>query len=100
MAGKDDRRFFMIKQTLQLILVSIFVGTIISGCEQEMTPSTTIEKARLIDEDMTVDFYEVTTPNDIVTVIATQPLTINEEWNIMPRNSFITLHNGLPQKQN
>lgn len=47
MAGKDDRRFFMIKQTLQLILVSIFVGTIISGCEQEMTPSTTIEKATL-----------------------------------------------------
>jgi len=57
-------------------------------------------KARLIDEDMTVDFYEVTTPNDIVTVIATQPLTINEEWNIMPRNSFITFHNGLPLKQN
>jgi glutamine amidotransferase len=55
-------------------------------------------KARLIDEDMTVDFKQVTTPNDIVTVIATQPLTNNEEWNIMPRNSFEIFHNGLPQK--
>jgi glutamine amidotransferase len=55
-------------------------------------------KARLIDEDMTVNFNEVTTPNDIVTVIATQPLTENEEWNIMTRNSFEIFYDGLPLK--
>ena len=40
-------------------------------------------KATLIDEDVTVNFQEETTPNDVVTVIATQPLTENEQWNKM-----------------
>jgi glutamine amidotransferase len=40
-------------------------------------------KARLIDDDVIIDFAEHTTPNDIVTVIATQPLTNNEEWHKM-----------------
>lgn len=39
--------------------------------------------ASLIDDDMQVDFSDVTTPNDIVTVIATQPLTEEESWNKM-----------------
>ena len=53
-------------------------------------------KARLIDEDMTVDFNQETTPNDIVTVIATRPLTRNEDWNIMSRHSFKVFSDGLP----
>lgn len=36
--------------------------------------------AHLVDEDYTVDFSQVTTPNDRVTVIATVPLTDNEVW--------------------
>ncbi len=28
-----------------------------------------------------MDFQEHTTPNDVVTVIATEPLTSNEQWN-------------------
>ncbi|PSU32181.1 class II glutamine amidotransferase [Photobacterium lutimaris] len=40
-------------------------------------------KASLIDEDMTIDFQQETTPNDVVTVIATQPLTNNEDWTRM-----------------
>lgn len=36
--------------------------------------------ARLKDADVTVDFMAETTPNDIVTVIATEPLTDNEHW--------------------
>jgi predicted glutamine amidotransferase len=35
--------------------------------------------AHLSDEDISIDFSSVTTENDIVTVIATQPLTDNEE---------------------
>lgn len=36
--------------------------------------------ARLKDVDMIVDFHSQTTPNDVVTVIATEPLTENETW--------------------
>ncbi|TCP11113.1 glutamine amidotransferase [Crenobacter luteus] len=36
--------------------------------------------AHLLDEDITVDFAEETTPDDRVAVIATQPLTDNEHW--------------------
>lgn len=36
--------------------------------------------AHLIDEDITVDFSELTTPDDRVAVIATTPLTDNEAW--------------------
>ena len=41
-------------------------------------------KASLIDEDVEIsNFQEETTPNDVVSVIATQPLTDNEEWHRM-----------------
>lgn len=36
--------------------------------------------ARLADDDISVDFAEVTTPQDKVAVIVTEPLTDNEAW--------------------
>ena len=36
--------------------------------------------ARLQDADVTVDFGTVTTPSDVVSVIATEPLTVDERW--------------------
>jgi predicted glutamine amidotransferase len=36
--------------------------------------------AHLIDEDLSIDFAQYTTPEDRVAVIATQPLTDNEQW--------------------
>lgn len=36
--------------------------------------------ARLADEEISVDFAQVTTPNDRVAVIVTEPLTNNEAW--------------------
>lgn len=36
--------------------------------------------ASLRDAEMEVDFAQETTPNDVVTVVATQPLTTNETW--------------------
>jgi len=36
--------------------------------------------ATLRDADVTVDFHAETTPNDVVTLIATEPLTDNETW--------------------
>jgi glutamine amidotransferase len=39
--------------------------------------------AHLSDKDLSIDFSTVTTEHDIVTMIATQPLTNNEDWHTM-----------------
>ena len=39
--------------------------------------------ARLSDIDVDIDFDKETTPNDVVTIIATEPLTCNEQWHKM-----------------
>jgi len=36
--------------------------------------------AHLADDDLSADFSAETTPNDVVTVVATRPLTTNEAW--------------------
>ena len=36
--------------------------------------------AHLRDADINVDFHAETTPNDVVSVLATEPLTDNEQW--------------------
>lgn len=51
-------------------------------------------KASLIDEDMTINFQEETTPNDVVTVVATQPLTDNEKWKRMKPGEYNLFHFG------
>ncbi|WP_322979064.1 class II glutamine amidotransferase [Pseudomonas sp. C11] len=38
--------------------------------------------AQLKDADLKVDFQAETTPNDVVTVVATEPLTDNEQWSL------------------
>ncbi|WP_318511027.1 class II glutamine amidotransferase [Photobacterium leiognathi] len=53
-------------------------------------------KASLIDEDVTIDFQQETTPKDVVTVIATQPLTNDENWHKMATGEFIVFHCGEP----
>ena len=40
-------------------------------------------QASLIDAEMAVDFHQETTANEVVTVIATQPLTADETWHKM-----------------
>jgi glutamine amidotransferase len=47
-------------------------------------------KATLLDQDVEIDFQRQTTPDDVVTVIATQPLTGNETWHkIAPGESVL-----------
>lgn len=47
-------------------------------------------KATLLDQDVEIDFQRQTTPNDVVTVIATQPLTGNETWHrVAPGDSVL-----------
>lgn len=53
-------------------------------------------EARLTDCEITVDFCKETTPNDIVTVIATEPLTGNEVWHKLQCGEMIVFKEGLP----
>lgn len=50
--------------------------------------------AHLCDREMAVNFSDETTPNDIVTVIATAPLTDNEEWNAMQPGELLVFQRG------
>jgi len=51
-------------------------------------------KARLIDTGEIIDFGGHTTPNDIVTVVASRALTDNEEWTLMGKGEFIIFREG------
>ena len=53
-------------------------------------------EASLIDVELTVDFAQETTPKDIVTVIATKPLTHHETWTRMERGDLVIFRDGLP----
>jgi predicted glutamine amidotransferase len=52
--------------------------------------------AHLIDEDLTVDFQELTTPRDRVAVIATTSLTDNEAWIPIHPGELFVFQDGLP----
>lgn len=51
--------------------------------------------AHLKDQDVTVDFSEVTTTHDRVAVIATNALTENEEWSIHPPGTLLLFREGI-----
>ncbi|QIQ22265.1 class II glutamine amidotransferase [Zophobihabitans entericus] len=55
-------------------------------------------KAKLIDEEVEIDFQKHTSPTDIVTVIATQPLTSNEHWHKIQPEHYELFKNGLQIK--
>lgn len=52
--------------------------------------------AHLIDQDITVDFRELTTPSDRVAIIVTTPLTDNEVWTAIPSGKLLAFQDGLP----
>lgn len=52
------------------------------------------EVAHLTDQDVTIDFSEVTTPHDRVAVIATTPLTDNEKWTVVERGTLLLFVDG------
>lgn len=52
--------------------------------------------AHLKDQDVTVDFSDVTSPDDRVAVIATQALTDNEIWVEMPPGTLWWFEDGQP----
>ncbi|MFT5425470.1 MAG: putative glutamine amidotransferase [Gammaproteobacteria bacterium] len=50
--------------------------------------------ARLIDTGEIINFKGHTTEKDVVTVIASRPLTDDEDWNIMEKGEFKVFRNG------
>jgi len=52
--------------------------------------------ARLADEDLTVDFATLTTPQDRVAVVATEPLTAGEDWRPMAPGELRVFVQGAP----
>jgi predicted glutamine amidotransferase len=51
-------------------------------------------KAKLIDTDVVIDFKKETTPYDVVTVIATKPLTNDEAWKKMSAGGMVMFRYG------
>lgn len=51
-------------------------------------------EASLTDTELTVDFVNETSPQDIVTVISTRPLTDNERWNEMEKGELTVFQGG------
>jgi glutamine amidotransferase len=56
-------------------------------------------QAHLKDEDVSVDFSELTAANDRVAVIATIPLTDNEAWQTMAPGTLWLFAEGAPLRQ-
>ncbi|MCB1898213.1 class II glutamine amidotransferase [Cognatazoarcus halotolerans] len=52
--------------------------------------------AHLADQDVTVDFSKVTTPNDRVAVVVTTPLTDNEAWQPIAPGTLLRFSDGKP----
>lgn len=53
--------------------------------------------AHLSDQDVSVDFRELTTPADRVAVIATLPLTDNECWTVVEPGNLLAFRHGAPE---
>lgn len=66
-------------------------------CYRSTELSWLTRRAPFIDTELMVDFARETTPRDIVTVIATKPLTHDETWRAMARSSLNVFRDGLPR---
>lgn len=51
-------------------------------------------EAHLLDDDVSINFEAVTTPKDRVAVIATLPLTSNENWTQFAQNELLMFEEG------
>ncbi len=52
-------------------------------------------KAHLVDAEVQVDFCKVTSSKDVVTVIATKPLTTDEQWSSMAKGDLKVFRDGI-----
>lgn len=59
-----------------------------------LTRKAPFGKAKLVDEDLTVDFHHHLSPTDVITILATTPLTQNEEWIKANKGDFLIFKEG------
>jgi glutamine amidotransferase len=59
-----------------------------------LTRRAPFSRATLIDEDLQIDFAQETSSKDVVTVLATRPLTADETWQDVPRGSLVVFRDG------
>lgn len=59
-----------------------------------LTRRAPFRPATLLDDDLTVDFAQHTTPTDIVSIVATSPLTKNEDWLPVPKDTLVAFQDG------
>ncbi len=52
-------------------------------------------EASLRDSDLSINFIKETTPTDIVTVVATEPLTQDETWNSIQPGQLVVFEKGV-----
>lgn len=64
-----------------------------------ITREAPFAEAHLKDQELSVDFSSVTTAKDRVTVIATNPLTENEQWNILDPGTLVLFRDGSLERQ-
>jgi glutamine amidotransferase len=53
-------------------------------------------QATLADEDVSVDFAALTTPNDRIAIVATEPMTCDERWVAMAPGELRAFVRGVP----
>ncbi len=59
-----------------------------------ITRTAPFGRAKLLDDDVEVDFQYEASATDIVSIIATQPLTFNEKWTKVQSGQAILFHLG------
>ena len=59
-----------------------------------LTRRAPFRAATLVDEDLTVDFAKHTSPTDVVTIVATRPLTSDETWASLPQSDLVIFRDG------
>jgi glutamine amidotransferase len=59
-----------------------------------LTRRAPFKAATLVDEDLTVDFAKHTTPSDVVTIVATRPLTSDEAWEPVAKSRLVAFRDG------
>jgi glutamine amidotransferase len=62
-----------------------------------LTRAAPFGRAHLVDQDIAIDFSALTQADDIVTVIASVPLTDNETWTAMAPGEILLFRDGIPQ---
>lgn len=101
--GLEVLRAFLFERCEQLRAMGVFNMLLTNGrwmmayCStklQWITRKAPFGEAKLLDAELSVDFAGETTPNDVVTVIATDPLTNNEQWTPLGEGEMVVFVDG------